>query len=433
MSTSFPLILSVVLLSLASSPALAQQEINRPPINYNTAEVSDAVAQLIEKLDAGEAKLEWDDKHGWLPALMQQLGVAESSQTLVFSKTSLQFSKITPQRPRALYYNDDVYLGVVQYGDVVEISAVDAQQGAMFYSLKQKNTPSPVIKRDRGQCLACHHGHRTQDVPGYLVRSVYPGEDGNPIFSLGSTTSDQTTALRQRYGGWYVTGLHGELRHRGNLIAPADSIASEKGVKSLDFEQGANLRELSLLVSTKPYLTPHSDLVALMVLDHQTQMHNFITKASYESRQADHYDETWNKILERPADYRAEVSERRINKAAELLLQYLLFSDEFQLTSSIEGSSDFAEQFQSLGPRDSQGRSLRDFDLQTRLFKYPCSYLIYSESFDALPETIRQVVVRRLDEVLSGEDTSPEFAHLTADDRTAIREILVETKPGLFE
>ena len=385
----------LLLLSVASL-SRAELEIDRPPINYQTAEVNDAVAQLMKKMESGETKLEWDDKHGWLPSLMRELNVSESSQTLVFSKTSLQFSKIAPKRPRALYYNDDVYLGVVQYGDLVEISAVDAKQGAIFYTLKQKNTPSPVIKRDRGQCLSCHNGHRTQDVPGYLVRSVYPGEDGNPVFSLGSTTSDQTTELLERYGGWYVTGLHGDQRHRGNLIANADSGAKEEGAKAIDFDKGANLKELSSLVSTEPYLTPHSDLVALMVLDHQTQMHNFITKASYEARQADHYDETWNKILERPADYRAEVSQRRIDKAAEQMLQYLLFADEFKLTAKIEGSSDFAEKFQQLGPRDSQGRSLRDFDLKTRLFKYPCSYLIYSDSFDALPETIREVIVRQM-------------------------------------
>jgi len=427
MRTFFLTLSGIALLTLASSPARAQQDIDRPPINYYSAAVNDAVARLKEKLDAGEAQLHWDDKHGWLPSLMELLGVSESSQTLVFSKTSLQFAKITPQRPRALYYNDDVYLGTVQYGDLVEISAVDPKQGAIFYSLDQKNSSSPQIKRDRGRCLACHHGHRTQDVPGYLVRSVYPGRDGNPIFSLGSTTSDQSTDFRQRYGGWYVTGSHGSLRHRGNLIA------TEESASSLDFESGANLSDLGSLISTEPYLTPHSDLVALMVLDHQTQMHNFITKASYEARQASYYDRTWNKILERPADFQADVSKRRITKAGESLLRYLLFSDEFQLISPIEGTSGFAEQFQSLGPRDSRGRSLRDFDLQTRLMKYPCSYLIYSASFDSLPSTVHDYVVRRLAEVLSGEDTSPEFAHLSSEDRTAIREILAETKPGLFE
>ena len=420
-------ILAITIFLFMALDCLAQQDINRPPINYDSTEVNDAVAQLQRKIECGKAKLYWDQSHGWLPSLMQILNVSETSQVLVFSKTSLQHYKITPQKPRAIYYNDDVYLGVVQHGDFVEISAVDSHQGAVFYSLEQKKTATPKIKREQGRCLVCHHDHRTQDVPGYLLRSVYPGTDGNALLSLGSTTSDQTTDLTDRYGGWYVTGKHGDLRHRGNLIANDESLLS------LDFEKGANISDLNMLIRTSPYLSPHSDLVALMVLDHQTQMHNFITKASYEARLASHYDETWNKILDRPASFETEISKRRLIKAGDQLLRYMLFSGEFRLTSPIEGSSMFTDQFQSIGPHDSRGRSLRDFDLQTRLFKYPCSFLIYSESFDSLPSKIHDYVVRRLNKVLSGEDQSTDFLHLTSSDRTAIREILVETKPGIFD
>ena len=415
----------MLLLTWAVPFAQAQQDITRPPINYHTAAVADAVARLQDRLDAGQATLKWDDKHGWLPSLLDLLDVPTSSQLFVFSKTSLQFAKINPQRPRALYFNDDVYIGTVQYGDLIELSAVDPQLGAIFYSLDQKKSESPRFKRDQGQCLSCHHNHRTQDVPGYLLRSVFPGADGNPYFSLGSTTTDQRTELLERYGGWYVTGLHGSMRHRGNTIAAAES------TKSLNVEKGANLTDLHPLVDTEPYLTPHSDLVALMVLEHQAQMHNYITRACYEARQANHYDETWNKILDRAADAQSDVSKRRIVKAGEALLRYLLFADEFQLTSPVEGTSEFGDQFQALGPRDSQGRSLRDLDLQTRLFKYPCSYLIYSEGYDSLPTVILEYIEGRLAEVLTGQDTSREFAHLTAADRRAIREILDETKPTL--
>jgi len=419
--------LVAVVCLLTVGPICGQEDIDREPINYSTAEVNDALAQLQAKLDAGEARLEWDDKHGWLPSLLAELQVPLSSQTLVFSKTSMQFSKIAPRRPRSLYYNDDIYIGSVQYGEVLELSAVDAEQGAIFYTLEQKKSDAPKIVRDKGQCLACHQNRSTQDVPGYLVRSVFPGADGNPIFSLGTTTTNQTTDYSKRYGGWYVTGKHGLQRHRGNVIATGDT------TKSLDVEAGANLTDLEPLFDTKPYLTPHSDLVALVVLDHQSQMHNLITRASYEARQSNHYDKVWGEILEREAGFQADVSKRRIKAAGDKLVEYLLFSDEYQLTEPIEGTSDFTQEFQQLGPRDSKGRSLRDFDLQTRLFKYPCSYLIYSESFDALPEVMLKYVKQRLSEVLSGEDTSLEFAHLSAEDRTSIREILAETKPGFFE
>ena len=417
-----------MIVGLLTTPLLqAQEDIDREPINYHTAEVNDAVAQLQAKLDAGEVKLQWDDKHGWLPSVLEALKVPLSSQTLVFSKTSLQFTKIAPRRPRSLYYNDDIYVGSVQYGDVLELSAVDEKQGAIFYTLDQKKTDQPKFVRDKGQCLACHQNRSTQDVPGYLVRSVFPAADGNPIFSLGTTTTDQTTDYSKRYGGWYVTGKHGLQRHRGNVIAKGET------AKSLDVEAGANLTDLEPLFDTKPYLTAHSDLVALVVLEHQTQMHNFITKACYEARQANHYDKVWNEILERPAGFQADVSKRRIKAAGDKLVEYLLFSEEYQLTEPIEGTSNFTEEFQQLGPRDSKGRSLRDFDLETRLFKYPCSYLIYTPAFDSLPEVMLTHVKQRLNEVLSGEDTSSEFEHLTEADRTAIREILAETKPGFLE
>ncbi|MGI9428533.1 MAG: hypothetical protein ACR2NM_07740, partial [Bythopirellula sp.] len=381
------------------------------------------VALLKQKLDAGEVQLQWDEQHGWLPSVLQLLEVPRSSQTLVFSKTSLQTSKISPHRPRALYFNDEVYVGAVQFGDIIELSAVDPQQGAMFYSLDAEPVDRPRLRRTSNTCLACHESARTQNVPGFLVRSVYPAKSGHPHFELGTTTTDQTSDFRERFGGWYVTGEHGSLRHRGNEIAEKDAQSP------IDVEAGANVADLATRLRTDRYLTPHSDLVALMVLEHQAQMHNFITRANYEGRRALHYDATWNKLFERAAGTQSDVSQRRIAAAGEKLLKYLLFSGEFRLTSPVSGTSEFAAEFQSIGPRDGQGRSLRDLDLERRMFKYPCSYLIYSDSFAALPDNVREYIDGRLQEILAGEDQSEDFAHLTATDRTAIREILTATLP----
>ena len=108
---------------------------------------------------------------------------------------------------------------------------------------------------------------------------------------------------------------------------------------------------------------------------------------------------------------------------------------EFQVERAavryLQGLLQRLREFAERGPFDKQGRSLRQFDLSTRLFKYPCSYLIYSKAFDGMPADVREYVLRRVYDVLTGEDQSPEFAHLSAADRTAIREILVETKPNL--
>ena len=417
----WPVFCLVATLLFAVSQAQAQGDINQDPINYSTAPTSDAIARLQQQIDSGEVKLEWDEQHGWLPSVLEQLEIPHSSQLLVFSKTSLQLTKISPQKPRVLYFNDEVYVGSVQSGDVLEVSAVDSQQGAIFYAIDQKPSDSPKFNRSDNDCLTCHQNRRTQDVPGYLVRSVYPAKNGHPHFELGTTTTDQTTDFHERFGGWYVTGKHGALRHRGNTIA------DKEAEPPIDPEQGANVTDLASRLNTDHYLTKHSDLVALMVLEHQAQMHNFITKANYEARQTKHYDATWNKILKRPDDHTSEVSERRVTSAGEKLVQYLLFSGEFELTSPIEGTSEFAAEFAGIGPKDSQGRSLREFDLKTRLFKYPCSFLIYSEAFAKLPVNIRGYIDGRLEEILSGEDQTPAFAHLSPEDRTAIREILEET------
>ncbi len=416
--------ITISLAILVAGTALAQGDHNGPPINYEKSQPRDKVAQLNERLKKGASRLEWDEKYGWLPSLLKNLKVSETSQTLVFSKTSLQIRKISPRRPRALYFNDEVYVGTVQHGDVIELSAVDPSLGAVFYSLDAKRSPTPAIRRTSSDCLSCHASGRTDRVPGYLVRSVFPSASGHPHFDLGTTTTDQTSDFRERFGGWYVTGKHGSMRHRGNEIADRDA------KPPIDTEAGANVTDLSKRITTAKYLTPHSDLVALMVLQHQATMHNLITRASYEGRRAAHYDTVWNKTLERPAEHVSETSQRRIAAAGEKLLEHLFFSGEFRLTAPIEGTSDFANEFESKGRRDKRGRSLRDFDLQTRMFKHPCSFLIHSDSFKALPGNVRQYIDKRLHEILSDDDDSPAFTHLSTNDKTVIREILADTLPG---
>ncbi len=416
-----------LLILLLPTLAWAQVEFEREPINYYQHPVTDPIARLQKALDAGKIKLEYDEERGYLPALLRALEIPQSSQMLVFSKTSFQLRKISPLRPRAIYFSDDVYIGWVQRGDVIEITAVDPQLGAVFYTLDQEKTDTPRFVRDRGQCTTCHALSRTQGVPGHLVRSVYPDRAGQPLLGSGTFTTDHRSPFEERWGGWYVSGTHGAMRHMGNVM-----VQDRNRPEALDREAGANVTDLQPLVNTSPYLEPTSDIVALMVLEHQTQMHNFLTLANYEARSAAHYDAVMNEAFGRPADHQTETTQRRIASAGEKLLQYLLFTDEFALTAPVQGVSKFAEEFAAAGPRDRQGRSLRDLDLERRLFKYPCSYLIYSDSFDALPASIKSYLTRRLLEVLKGEDRTPAFAHLSDVDRRNILEILQDTKPELF-
>ena len=309
---------------------------------------------------------------------------------------------------------------------MLEVSVADAKLGTVFYSMKQDAAARPQFVRRTHECLQCHESSRTRGIPGHLVRSVYPDADGQPIYSAGTHLTDDSSPFKERWGGWYVTGRHGSQRHMGNQIVKNAAHAAR-----LDLDTGANIIDLSKKFDTSAYLTGHSDIVALTVLQHQTNLHNAITKASFETRIALHDQRGLNKFFKRPLNFRTESTTRRIASVCEKLVKQMLFSEEAKLTAPVRGSSKFAEEFTSRGPRDKQKRSLRDFDLRTRLFRYPCSYLIYSEAFDRLPTDCRDVVYRRLWDVLTGKDRSKAFRHLTAADRVAIRQILLATKKGL--
>jgi hypothetical protein len=392
------------------------------PIYYRTAPVSDPVARLQAALDAGAAALDHDPRFGYLPAVLDALGISRRSQMLVFSKTSFQYRHIAPATPRALYFNDDVYIGYVPDGKALELIAFDGRQGAMFYLLDQRQSERPAFQRAELDCTQCHIAAATRHVPGVFVRSVFARPTGTLSSGARTFITGHESPFAERFGGWYVTGRHGQLRHLGNAV-----VAAGAGPEAIDRDEAANRTTLTPLVDTAMALTPHSDLVAQLVHAHQTQMHNLITLANYQARLALHAAG-----LDEGADPSALTAAQRARyeKPGEELVRYLLFADEAPLGEAVSGSAEFAPQFTAIGPRDRRGRSLRDFDLQERLFRFPCSYLIYSAAFDQLPPPALDYVYRRLVEVLSGRDRSEAFARLTATDRRAVREILADTKPA---
>lgn len=397
------------------------------PINYR-AEVNDPVAQLQRRLDRGEATLSYEPAHGYLRDVLAQLSVPVSSQTLVFSKTSFQYRHISPKTPRALFFNDDVYVGQVQNGKVLEFVSFDPRQGAIFYILDERKSATPTFERAELDCTQCHVAAGTRGVPGVLIRSVFTNPTGTQATGAPAFITGHQSPFTQRFGGWYVTGTHGAVTHLGNSL-----VQNREHPEAMDRSAGANVGDLSSRFDTSAYLTPHSDIVAQVVQAHQTQMHNLITLTNYETRIALHQEAAANRGSGRLPATISDVTRQRYERPAEELVRYLLFVDEAPFEAPIRGSSGFAEEFSARGPRDLLGRSLRDFDLQARTFKYPCSYLVYSEAFDALPEPAKSYVYRRLLDILTGREQGPEFARLTAEDRQAIFEILVATKPGLPE
>ncbi len=371
----------------------------------STGLASDAVLELQKKLDIGAVKLDHEPEHGYLISVLKYLKVPVSSQTLVFSKTSLQSERISPKSPRAIYFNDDVYVAWVQGGGLIEIMSIDPQKGSVFYVLNQEPDGHPLFERSTGhECSVCHYVQEAAPkfVPRLLVSSVIPDPTGNVegAFPLPITDS---SPMKERWGGWYVTGTHGDQKHAGNTILqkPASVFGD---IPAAALAKSFNVVDLSTRFDTRRYLSPHSDIVALMVLTHQAEVQNLIALATLKPSASP-------------------------KEAGEPLVKAMLFAGAPSLTASIQGTSNFAAEFSSQGPRDKRGRSLRDFDLKTRFFRYPLSYLIYSQAFDAMPAAVKTYVYGRLNEILTGADKSPDFTHLTSADRMAVLEILRDTKP----
>ena len=384
-------------------------EYDDEPIAYSKQTPDDPIARIQRRLDAGEVKLAWDDKFGYLPGILDALGVPESSQMLVFSKTSLQRKLISPSNPRALYFNDDVYVGYIPSAPMMEISAVDPKNGGMFYSIEQEKVRKPKFTRNE-DCMQCHGAQRTLGVPGHFVRSVPTDADGE--LNTPEEISDIThcTPFADRWAGWYVTGQHGAQTHLGNLVGAEAFARAKEEPNAL-----GNLTELGKFFDESHYPARGSDIVALMVLEHQAHMHNYITRLNFEARMMT-----------------AMYGHLRYLKNQEnAFLRHLLFTEEAPLTAPVAGNPEFVAAFTKSGPRDAKGRSLRDLDLQTRMFKYPCSFLIYSEAFVQMMPEMKEELLRRLFAILTAQEPHPDFAKIPGEDRRAILEILRETMPSL--
>src|SRR5581483_2223214 len=403
------------------SPAIRAQ--GQPASGDQSVSGNDPVARVQQRIDRGEVRLEYSEPRGWLQSVLNHLRVPVSSQGLVFSKTSLQSNHISPANPRAIYFNDDVYVGWIRGAELLEVSTVDPLLGGVFYTLEQKPAEKPRFVRGES-CVRCHLTASTRYMPGHLVRSVYPDSGGVTNAEFGSFVTDHSSRFGNRWGGWYVTGTHGAERHLGNMFF--DGVGDNP-----EHLTGGNLTRLDRKVDLSGYASPHSDIVALMVMAHQTQMQNLIVWLGYETRMALREQTELDRAAGKPKGEWAASTRRRIHNAADELLRYMLFTDEARLRAPVAGTSGFAAEFAARGPKDKLGRSLREFDLKERLFRYPCSYLIYSEAFDNIPGPALGYLYRRLWLVLTGQVKEKEFAAISAADRKAILEILRGTKKNL--
>lgn len=424
----------------------AADEFETAPIRYSSSQPNDSVYQLWQQLQSGSLEIEGRTNLEKLDSLLKLLDIPVSSQVLVFSKTSLQISKIGPRTPRALYFNEHTYVGYVPSSKVIELVSVDANLGSIFYTVEPlkvvdtnispkepKDAPevSPLnyeIVRDRGQCLSCHASVRTERVPGTLIRSIYSDKAGRPRSGASTFSTDHRSPFEQRWGGWYVTGEHGAMRHMGNMLA-----LDRENPEKLDMDGGANWSSLPNVINPRSYLTDTSDIVSLMVLEHQSHVQNLITRANFETRQAIHLDETMNLALERPKGHRSDSTIRRIKSAANELVKALLLVDEFPLSNAVVGNSSFTLDFMNRGIKTSGGNSLNELDLDKRLFVNACSYLVLSDQLEALPSEVKKQVIGQVVAVLKG--SAPPPGKVLWDDSARIRslEILSTLRPHWIE
>ncbi|MFM7180151.1 MAG: hypothetical protein ACKO2G_01605 [Verrucomicrobiales bacterium] len=404
-------------LALATAGPAQDALFERLPIRYSETTAKDAASRMMADIEAGRLVLPKDSPRNTLREVLRVLQVPEWSQVLVFSKTSEQFGLIHPGNPRAVYFSDDVYVGYVP-GGLIEIAASDPALGMVFHTIDPR-APSAKPTRD-DSCLSCHASVRTERIPGVMVRSIFPDEDGRPIGAAGGFDTTDASPLSERWGGWYVTGRHGLARHMGNVTA-----RGEDAEPTLDRDAGANLRDLAGKFPAGLHLRDDSDIVALLVLEHQCRMHNRIHLANQDTLRAQWMHEQIHPGT--PQDGPDTAVTATLSRVADSLVRGFLFSDEADIGEDIAGGSEFARRCEEAGPKDSDGHSLRTLRLHHRLFKYRCSYMIHSPSFAAAAPALRKATLERMARELADSAATGLAHHIPERERQQLAALLAST------
>lgn len=401
-------------------------------IGYEQEARDNRIARLVERMESGEVSLHYEGGRGYLDSFLRELDIDPDSQALVFSKTSLQYPLISALTPRAIYFNDDTYIGFVQNSTIVEIATLDERFGTVFYVFNNTLNAEKPVERINQKCLVCHdtYGMMGGGVPVLMVRSsVYTVTGQNVQEVSGEGNSEDSTPLPERWGGWYLTGQHGAQEHLGNVQLPGPGKLAE-----LDDYRIGNIDSLAGqgFFDTSPYLRATSDIVSLMVMEHQVAVQNQLTYVKFKApivlerlgMGEVRREESWNAMPER--------ARRALTRMIDELVDDMLFVGAIRLADPVSGNPGYSASFQARGPFDALRRSLRELDLETRMFRYPFSYLVYSPDFATLPPYVLDYMLIRFSDVLEGRDNSEKYDHLSEADRRAIAEILRDTNP-LFE
>ncbi len=418
------LVVSLLLCSTLTGFSQFYNDYELEPHGYFSKDAKDPVTLLMKRVQRGEVLIKEPNGKPLVERLLRELGLNKDTQVLVFSRTSLQRREVSYSNPRALYFNESVYLGWMPNGRI-EIASFDPELGPIFYFQRElDDASSPLLARTRS-CLGCHAGDATNFLPGSLGRSVYPDKSGRSLRSIDDyRRSGHHIPLHDRYGGWFVSGNHGAMRHMGNAIA-----SREGGKITIDREQFANLEKLDRFFSTEAYPAPGSDIAALLVFDHQVTMHHRLVEAAYRARQS-LFD---SKLDPKETDV-SKLSKGRSTdeflEGRDKVVDYLLFRDETPIPK-VSCDPAFRRAFSANRIADRRKRSLKDLRLDGRIFENRCSYMIYSPTFDQFPPMLKGAIYARIHEILTSPKAVEGFDYLGKEEKRRILEILDETKEDL--
>ena len=424
------LALSLLVLASGSEHVLAQfnTSYEYALIGYESQAQNNPISRMQSALVSGEVALDYAEKRGYLESLLTALNIDSSSQLLVFSPTSLQNRLISPETLRAIYFNDNTYIGFVQNSSIVEVTTVDERFGVVFYTFDNAQGTQRYFERANQTCLVCHDSAGTMGggVPMLMALSSVYSDRNVPLesFSGIGNVVDQTP-IKDRWGGWYVTGRHGLQPHLGNIL-----LEHPEDLENLDDFRVWNLETLegAGFLDTSPYLRSTSDIVAFMVLEHQVTVQNQITDVKFKApavlkrlnMEAAMAAQSWAEL--------PEPAEQILKPLLDKLVEQMVFIDAAEMMSPITGSEAFAESFMARGPADESGRSLRELDMRDRMFRYPLSYLVYTEDFDTMPLYAIDYVYQQLAAYLGGQELWEGRSQYSLEERHDALEILAATK-----
>lgn len=386
-------------------------DLESPAHDYWKRPLKDRFTGMMKDFAEGRVALDTSSEKAYVESVLKVLEIPATSQMLLFSTTSLQLRLISPRNPRALFFNEDLYLGWMP-GGKIEIVSIDPEIGGIFYIFDIQLDGRPPVPERSARCMNCHANEDTRHVPGIVIKSVIPGPTGGSIDSYRREDTGHHIPFSDRFGGWHLTGAETMEKHWGNLVGRLQNGET----LTTPLEPGQNFDWNKYPVAT-------SDVLPQLIHEHQAGFVNRVLEAGYRARYYLH---------EGRGQLRDPKHIETLKQQADMLVRYLLFADEAAFPEKgLPGERPYAADFLASKRPDKKGRSLRDLNLKDRMFEYRCSYMIYTDVFQSLPAVFKNHVYRRLGEALNPATGGRDYAYLSNAERTAIREILRETIPDL--